>query len=534
MSKKLIISLVLLTVAPLAMVSWLGVSRLRDQQKLLERQFQVLVENQLTVISQDIGKVLSTIQDYLVEKLEGTNASVTAMQGLAGGEPLARQVFHADAEGVLEFPDSSAELSSEERAFLHRTALIWQSKTLLAPPPRMEGKHITTRNKRGVLRQRSYKSAQVQAEPRHFWTPWYWEEGLHLLLWKKQRDGSILGMEVERIALVSKIVAAMPEGAEEKGCYTIFDGQNRPVYQWGEYERSEDEKALARSSLLHPLNTWSIRYFGPEKELGASVARTQTFNLALIIAFLVLIIIGTAVFFYRESSRDLREAEQRVNFVSRVSHELKTPLTNIRLYTELMADKIDEENEDAREQLSIIASESQRLSRLINNILTFSKKKKSGLKLHKSEGVIDTVVENTVEQYRLSLDKCGIKEIDLDLKAGNPMSFDRDALSQIIANLISNVEKYAAEGGYVSIKTEQKDTQASITVCDMGPGIPEDQREKVFAPYHRLNQSLTEGVSGTGIGLAIARDLARMHGGDLVLVESDKGSCFKLTLPVAG
>ena len=121
-------------------------------------------------------------------------------------------------------------------------------------------------------------------------------------------------------------------------------------------------------------------------------------------------------------------------------------------------------------------------------------------------------------------------EVELDGQAKARVELDADALEQIVGNLLGNVEKYAADGGRVRVATVQQGETTTITVSDRGPGVPEGRREAVFEPFRRLSDKLTDGVAGTGIGLAIARDLARMHGGDVRCVPASRGACFQVEL----
>jgi signal transduction histidine kinase len=121
-------------------------------------------------------------------------------------------------------------------------------------------------------------------------------------------------------------------------------------------------------------------------------------------------------------------------------------------------------------------------------------------------------------------------KVDFTASAGGKVRFDADALGQILGNLFSNVEKYAGAGGVLSVTSRQAGETTTIVIADNGPGIPESQQENVFAPFTRLRNELTEGVTGTGIGLSIARDLARLHGGDLRLLPGSPGAAFELTM----
>ncbi len=522
MSKKLLICLVLLTVLPLAIVSWLGVSRLKSQQQLFEQDYQRLIEKNLHLYREQVNNEMVNLEKYLLGKLQTLHDSQTGFQTLPQREPLIRQVFSIDRYGVLQYPDSSGDISSQETFFLQRTRLLFKNLSFLETS-KQRSDFVQSEKKR--------KFRKTQSEQSEYgWTQWYWEEGLHLLFWKKNRDRSIVGIEVERIALTAKIIASLPEEAQERGKYTIYDNQDRPVYQWSFANQEEYSKELVSINLFIPLSTWSIGFSASAVSISSALYNTQTIILYIVLGLFIIIFITVAIYFYRDSTRELQEAQQRVNFVNQVSHELKTPLTNIQLYSELLKEAFDEEDEYAS-QLDVILSESQRLSRMINNILTFSKKQRSTLSLHKSEASVDTILKDLLSQLKIALEKRGIKTIDCKFNADMPVLIDVDAVRQISANIIGNVEKYATSGGYLGIVTSQNERGVTIIISDKGPGIPEIHREKIFKPYHRIKNSLNEGVSGTGIGLTIARDLARMHGGDLCLQNMDNGCSFSCYLP---
>jgi signal transduction histidine kinase len=149
--------------------------------------------------------------------------------------------------------------------------------------------------------------------------------------------------------------------------------------------------------------------------------------------------------------------------------------------------------------------------------------------LHPADGIIDQCVRSVLDNFSAAFEAKGIK-VDFNAGADRPVEFDRDAVEQILGNLFSNVEKYAASGGWMEVTSNQQGTTTSIAVTDRGPGIPRGQEAQIFAPFHRLSNRLSDGVTGTGIGLSIARDLARKHGGDLKVVPTEVGACFRLEL----
>ena len=293
--------------------------------------------------------------------------------------------------------------------------------------------------------------------------------------------------------------------------------------------RGKKNLPIVERSLTYPLTSWKLQYYLPSDYLNVSTGRSIYLSLVPGLLGLGLVLIGLAIYFYRENNREIREAEKRVNFVNQVSHELKTPLTNIRMYAELLESNLIDEDEKTRNHLDIIISESQRLSRLILNILSFSRSRKNKTTLHRTIGSVDEVLHHVLDNFKESFNSKGIK-VEYDEGANQPVWFDHDILEQIIGNLFNNVEKYASSGGLLKITSINKNDRTIITITDNGPGIPHGKREKIFLPFYRISNKLTDGVTGTGIGLSIARDLARLHEGDLVLLQTDTGASFQLDI----
>ncbi len=324
-----------------------------------------------------------------------------------------------------------------------------------------------------------------------------------------------MGAHVERIAFLARLCAGVT-ASNDPGRVVLRDARNAVVQQWG---GAGDDKVVNELALPVPLDGFRLTYVASKEQTKSLLAASSNAEAASVVA-LVLGFILAALFVWREQTRAFVEAQTRVSFVTQVSHELKTPLTNIRLYAELLDREVDDGDDRAKKHLEVITSESQRLSRLIDNVLSISKERT----LHLQRVRVDEVVERALAQHRLSLEQRGFS-IETAL-AGGEVDADPDALAQIIANLLSNVEKYAHKGGWLRLETNGN----VIQVRDKGPGIAPKDRERIFAPYVRLDDSLTEGASGTGIGLGIARDLARRMGGDLVCADSKDGASFIITV----
>jgi signal transduction histidine kinase len=236
------------------------------------------------------------------------------------------------------------------------------------------------------------------------------------------------------------------------------------------------------------------------------------------------------ILLFRGQRRALRIAEERVSFVNRVSHELGTPLTNVLLNLSLAEDAMDTDQTRAKTRLRIVTEEVHRLARLVGNVLTFSRSERGALTLAPSPCIPDETIDAVLAQFAPALARRGV-QVEWARGASASANLDSDALAQIAGNLISNVEKYAAQGGWLGIVSQLDDGTLSLKVSDRGPGIHARDSVRVFEPFERVASCVDEGSSGTGLGLSIARELASRMGGTLTLAAAEIGACFELRVP---
>ena len=297
---------------------------------------------------------------------------------------------------------------------------------------------------------------------------------------------------------------------------------NQSVGSTGEPDKSTPPDVV--STLATRFGGWQVQSWDGRRSVVTY--RRDWLALAMALALLVLIAGIAAGFTVR---RALRLAEQRVSFVNRVSHELKTPLTNILLNADLAADGADARG---RQRLARVQEETRRLARLIDNVLAFSRRESTTLPAPASLA-LRPLVDEVAETFTTSLKRRGVEIV---VKGGETTHVlaDPDSLRQILGNLLSNIEKYAAAGSLADITLAETDETVILLVKDLGPGIPAREHERIFLPFHRLDDRPSEGVTGTGLGLAIARDLATAMGGSLRLIPQDgPGAHFELRLPAA-
>jgi signal transduction histidine kinase len=507
---KLILILVLIVLLPVGALGLLGLRLAGQEREVTESRLREALDGRLRDISAVIMRSIEARETTLLRLLDRDSYDAAALREQVRSEPLVQSLFVLDPRGGRLHPPPDGPLTAAEQEFLERSGQVWRDRQLF------------------------YSTGESGAGANHGWYTWYWGNGVNILFWVRRASGHVIGAACDRTRLLADIVGELPDSdttdpALRNGRVVLAGGDGTAAYEWGAYEPADGATPAARLDLAAPLDSWSLLYFTPATPGTSGVGGSLLLTLGAGLGALVLALLGLAVYFYRESTREMREAADRVSFVNQVSHELKTPLTNIRMYAELLERGIPEHDGKAARQLDVIIAESQRLSRLIGNVLTFARRQNDRLTLHRTAGSIDRCIEAVLGHFGASLEAKGVKTV-FDAGAAATVLFDRDAVEQILGNLFANVEKYAAAGGSMEIASRQEGMMTTITVADRGPGIPRGQEERVFEPFHRLSNRLCDGVTGTGIGLTIARELARRHGGDLKVVPMESGACLRLEL----
>jgi signal transduction histidine kinase len=234
---------------------------------------------------------------------------------------------------------------------------------------------------------------------------------------------------------------------------------------------------------------------------------------------------------YREEQA--RTDRLKTEFISIVSHELRTPLTSILGYTEFLEDEIAGPlAEGQREYLHQIQRNSQRLQRLVDDLLDFSMLQGERLRLQLSEGELGAQVRGVVDSLSPQAGKAGIQLVASVPDVPIQVPMDPDRIEQVISNLVGNALKFTPAGGRVTVSLKIQPNEATVEVADTGIGIPADKLPHIFDKFYQVDGTLTRSREGAGLGLAIARAIAESHGGTLT-AESvvGQGSTFRLTLP---
>jgi signal transduction histidine kinase len=222
----------------------------------------------------------------------------------------------------------------------------------------------------------------------------------------------------------------------------------------------------------------------------------------------------------------------KTDFVANISHELRTPLTSVRLFAETLRQGRAQGPQEVQQCLELLTKETQRLSSLVEKLLDWSRLE-SGRKLLRREPTsVEALIDHVGEVFRAQqLGATYVTQIEPGLP---PVSVDRDAMAQVIFNLLHNAVKFTGPDKQIALRARRTDRGVAIEVEDNGIGIREKDRKRIFERFYRADDLLSRRTEGTGLGLAIAKRLVEAHGGRIdVDSRQGGGSIFRVQLPAA-
>lgn len=547
MPRRLLFALLVLVAAPLVLLGWLSSSAYRQQQETARQELKFLYEARLDDHDRSLARVFDRYARDLESTLRKSDSPVTTLRKMDREHPAVRQTMFVDASGLLIYPPKPGSDASEDAALFASMPAITDSKPELtdaesADPDADPAKTESTSGKgNGKSKPARTKRAPTQLG-KGSWQVWYMDEGLQLIYWIPRRDGTSVGILLERARWVSDLTAKLPNSGvpllkgihgRRAGFTALVDESNQFVYRWGDNGGPVVEP-LAQRALSWPLSSWKLEYHSDNL-----LPETAAVPLVASLVGVGVLLLSLGAYVLTSVQRQMRRARNRVGFASQVSHELRTPLTNIRLYAELAESDLEKlppssSRDSIESRLQVIDTESRRLGRLVSGVLEMIRDHGGPQGPRLAPANADEIIEQTLKQFAPSFANAGL-QVQRRLNADRCIQLDVDILEMVLVNLLSNIEKYASEGEQVFVSSELSDMKLVIRVADQGPGIPWRKRRSIFRAFSRLDDSI-DAPSGTGIGLTIARRLARRHGGDLHLIQEvqqeKQGACFELRLPV--
>jgi signal transduction histidine kinase len=321
----------------------------------------------------------------------------------------------------------------------------------------------------------------------------------------------------------------------EEICVALLDDMAKPLALSHPGFHAAWKRPFVATEIGESLPHWEIGVYLLNPAKLTQSAHIVKLTLGLLIAVLLLAIGIGSWLIVADLNRQLTLARQKTDFVSNVSHELKTPLTSIRMFSELLAEGRVTDRAKQRSYLGIITAETARLTRLINNVLDFARIERGEKKYSFQKCDLVSVVRETADTYRPHLEAGGFQFACELPDSPVFVNGDRDALAQVVVNLLSNAEKYSDSRKEIALQVTQPTAPlpcVEVRVLDRGLGVPAGCGEKIFEQFYRAHDSLSNGIQGSGLGLTLARQIARAHSGEVVYEPREGGgSCFILRLP---
>lgn len=368
------------------------------------------------------------------------------------------------------------------------------------------------------------------------------ENKLCLLIWYRSPadDSKIFGAQISLPRLKAGLVPVLQKldpAVRDDIAVALLDEAAKPVAVSPAGFRANWKHPFVATEIGEELPHWEMAAYLLDPAKLAKSAQTLRLTIGSLIGLLLLAIAVGGWLIVADLRGQLLAARQKTDFVSNVSHELKTPLTSIRMFSELLAEGRVTEPAKRQSYLNIITAETSRLTRLINNVLDFSRMERGEKRYNFKQCDLAAVAGETLETYRPHLEANGFK-IESRVPATPIMvNGDRDALAQVIVNLLSNAEKYSGEKKEVLVEVERLGEplpHVEVRVLDRGSGVPQGCEERIFEKFYRAHDSLASGIQGSGLGLTLGRQIARAHSGEVVYRPREGGgSCFVLRLPIA-
>lgn len=486
-------------VVPAAIVAVLGYLSLRQWETSAELLFREQARDMAVMAVDKIQMVLRHAEDDALTRLQATLAEETtapaAVDRFLTTSPLVQRVYLFDRTGQLVYPHGPADGDANIFA-----ALLTEIS---------QGFWEHGGRRRLVVGDRPVLAAVLRSS-----------SGAPILA------AIIPDLDVLRREIFESTIKPL----ETPTICAVLDGRGRPVYS----QRPVDgAKLLVAVPFDDAFPKWRLALYQPAGASPRAAVRRQVAVFTAAFGVLLAVIGAGLVATYRLVRRETEMARLKSDFVANVSHDLKTPLSVIRMFGETL--EMDRVTEEAarREYYRVIARESERLSRLIDNVLDFSRIEGGRRSYDRVSTAVEPLVRDVLEAFAYPITQGGFK-VDVRVASDLPeVVLDPDAVGQALANLVDNAIKYSADRRSLTVEARVAEGQLALSVVDEGIGVPAAEQSRIFDKFYRVGRSETQGRRGSGVGLALVRHVAEAHGGH-VTVDSrpGQGSRFTIWLPL--
>ncbi len=327
----------------------------------------------------------------------------------------------------------------------------------------------------------------------------------------------------------SKLHAHVRAFAEPSVAIRILDGAGRVLAG----EESQKGQLLTQERTPAGLEGLVQLFLAKPEVIDEAVSGQQRIYIATGV-FVTLLVLAIAITAAMAVSRQITLQELKNTSVAIVAHELRTPLASMRMLVDTLREGRYRNELQLREYLELIAGENERLRRIAENFLTFSRLDRGTQMLAFEPVAPHAVASLAVAPFSARLAAQGCTFV-MDVPDSLPeIRADREAIAQVLANLIDNALKYTGEEKRIALRAQKQGATVAFVVEDNGIGIAPDQRGEIFEPFHQVDQRLSRTREGAGLGLAIVRRIVKAHGGEITVAgEPGKGSIFTVKIPLA-
>ncbi|MDX2088251.1 MAG: HAMP domain-containing sensor histidine kinase [Kofleriaceae bacterium] len=321
-------------------------------------------------------------------------------------------------------------------------------------------------------------------------------------------------------------------GQDSKRAYQVVDELGDLVF--GQQIAETKGELIRERQFQLTVDGWWLRVRQRDVDGEKALKRKKLVD-SVLIGGAITVIVGGLGFLGFAIRRERRLNELKSEFISNVSHELKTPLSIISMFGEMLAEGRTKSPEQAHEYAEIIWRESVRLGRLIDNVLDFAKIERGMGVYEFAETDIGEVVDRAVELSGRRVQAAEM-QLSVDIEPDLPLvQLDANAFTLAVLNLIDNAIKYAADGKKIDLSLKHAGDRVVLALRDYGPGIEAEEQEKIFERFYRARSIRLKPIRGSGIGLALVQHIAKAHGGAATVAsEPGKGATFSISLPTDG
>jgi signal transduction histidine kinase len=487
-------------VAPAAIVAVLGYVSIRQWEASSELLYREQARDMAAMAAEKVEMTLRRTEDAFLDRVQAA---------LRSGPPLERAVDQALADTPL----------------VRRLYLIGARGELLYPAAwRDDDRTVFAPLVSGAALQRLARDGKREVVADH--------QVCLALLTQRAGQPVVAAFVRDTDALRRDILETTLGTLESPTILAVLDQNGRTVYS---RVPIGDAPRLLSVAFRDALPDWRLAIYQTPGASPRQAVRRQVMLFTGALGVLVAVIVAGIVATWRLMRRETEMARLKSDFVANVSHDLKTPLSVIRMFGEtLEMGRVTDEGR-RQEYYRVITREGERLSRLIDNVLDFSRIEGGRQTYDMTPTAVEPLVRATLEAFAYPLAQQGFK-VEVHAGAELPdVTMDADAVGQALANLIDNAIKYSGDDRALTIDARVVDQRLVVTVSDRGVGIARGEQARIFEKFYRVGRSDTQGRRGSGVGLALVRHVAEAHGGD-VTVESapGEGSRFSLRLPLGG